>query len=127
MLAIDGGGDDGGRETGQRPDLDNPARRENAYQTSEEKIIPRTDAARITDVIEVHHFVKKFDFARRGDFSRMPQFLGQQAILDFKLLPVLKLADIETWVGSRQRIRARVSYFLGDLEAASRGGIPEQF
>src|SRR3977135_1502522 len=65
MLTMNGGGDNGGGETGERANLDNAARCENADERGEKKIVPRADAAGITDIIEMHHLVKKINLSRR--------------------------------------------------------------
>jgi hypothetical protein len=69
MLTMNGSSDDGRRETGQRPDLDDTTRRENADQSREKKVIARTDASRIADLIQVDHRVKEIEFTGRRNLS----------------------------------------------------------
>ncbi|MEY2499214.1 MAG: hypothetical protein QOD12_2770 [Verrucomicrobiota bacterium] len=71
MLTMNGSSDDGRRETGQRPDLDDTTRRENADQSREKKVIARTDASRIADLIQVDHRVKEIEFTGRRNLSRV--------------------------------------------------------
>src|SRR6266513_2201408 len=95
MLTMNRGGDNRGRETGQRPNLNDPPWRENANERGEKKIVARTDAAGIPDIIEINHRVKEIHLAGRGNFARVTQLLCKLSILDFKLLERLELADIE--------------------------------
>src|SRR4051794_569226 len=95
VLPMNRRGYNGGRKTGQSPNLNNASRRKNTQKRSEEKINARTDAAGVKDIIEIDHSVENLDLARRGNFSGMAQFLGELPVLDLELIPVLELPDIE--------------------------------
>src|SRR5213075_2760863 len=100
-------GYNGGGKTCQRSDLDHSPGPQDADEAGKKKIIARTNPARIPDIVEVDHLVEKFDFAGRGNLAGLAEFLCQLPILDFKLLPVLKLADVEIArrLGGRRPVR----------------------
>lgn len=95
MLAVDGGGNDRGGETGQRPDLNDPARSEDADERGEKKIIARADSTGMADIVPVDHGMKEIELARSGNFSRMAELSGELPIFDLELFEGLELADVE--------------------------------
>src|SRR4051812_9904632 len=111
MLMANRRGNDRRRKTGERSDFHDATRRENADQTGKKKIIARPNPARVTNVIEIHHGVEKFDFAGRRYFPGMPELFGELPILDLKLLPVPELTDIEAAAVDRKLFRRRAHHF----------------
>src|SRR3954469_10720577 len=127
MLAMDGGGYDGGGKTGQRADFHDAARSEDADHRRQKEVIARADAARIPRALFFDHGAKKIEFAGGRNFAGIPELRGELAILDFKLLEGIELADVEAAAVGRQRIICESAfYYPGDLEAASARGVPQR-
>ena len=120
MLAMNGGGDDRGGETGERAYLDDAAGRDDADERGEEKIIARTNPARMPDIIAVDHGVEEIELARRGNFSGMIQLGGELPIFDFELLERFEFTDIEVSRGAgRLSAVTQTPDFPRDFEAAA--------
>ena len=127
MLAMNGGGNDRGGETGQRADLDDATRREDAHKSGDEEIIARTNPARMADIIPVDHGMEKIELAGRGNFPRATQLVGELPIFDFKLFEGFEFADIEISGGAcRLMLLTKAPDFPGELEAAAARPGPNQ-
>src|SRR5205085_6415107 len=118
--------DDGGGKTGQRSDFNNAARREDAHQRREKKIIAGADAARIPGVLPFDHGAEEIELAGRRNFAGISQLGSELAILDLNLLERSEFTDVEAGARGRPRIICeRAFYYPDDLEAASAGSRPQ--
>src|SRR4051794_2890198 len=127
MLAVNRGGDDRGRKTRQGSDLDDAARRKNADEAGQKKIIAGTDTSGIADIIPINHGVQEIHFSRRGDLAGISEFVSQLTVFDFELFEGFELAYIE---GARGLTGACIGnkspHVLHQLEAATRRRMPKQ-
>jgi len=127
MLAMNGGGNNRGGEAGERSDLDDAARREDADERSEEKIIARADPTRMAAIVPVDHGVKKIELAGRGNFFRAAELLRELPIFNLELLKRLELADIERSGGAGRLVPLTQARDLPrELEAAASRPISHQ-
>jgi hypothetical protein len=126
MLAMNGGGNNRGRETRQGSDLDDAPRRKNTDQGGEKEVIAGTNPSRIPDIIQVHHGMKKIELARRWNFSGAPQDGGQGPVFDLEFLEGAEFANIEAIVGGTWRRSRRSTVHLAhELEPAAARRIPK--
>ena len=95
MLAMHGGGNDRGGETGERADLDDTSGRQDADERGEEEIIARTNPSLMPNILAVDQGVEEIDLAGRRNFSGMIQLGGELPIFDFELLERFEFTDIE--------------------------------
>src|SRR5688572_16219625 len=128
MLAMNGGGNNRGGETGERSDLDDAARGEDADHRGEEKIIARADSPGMANIVPVDHGMKKIELARRGNFPRVTELSRELPIFDLELLERFELANVEiSGCAGRPCPLTQLADFPREFEAAARRSIPNQF